>query len=241
MRALAAALALAAPVAFALTAPIPPFSALAPGPALPGGWREERLPRIPPAEIRLVRDEATTVLRVRSQAGSGAAIHKLATPQPAPAHLAWRWKVERLLERADMTRKEGDDFAARVYVFFDVPEDTLDLGTRVKMRLARLIHGAEIPTAALCYVWDNRQAPGFTAWNPYTDRVRMVVLRSREAPTGRWVEERRDLAADFRAAFGAQWAGPVPAVTGVAVGNDTDQTLESATAWFGDLRLEPSP
>jgi hypothetical protein len=30
----------------------------------------------------------------------------------------------------------------------------------------------------------------------------------------------------------------VPRVTGIAIGNDTDQTGESATAWFGDFRLE---
>jgi hypothetical protein len=28
-------------------------------------------------------------------------------------------------------------------------------------------------------------------------------------------------------------------VTGVAAGSDTDQTGDTVTAWFGDLRLEP--
>jgi hypothetical protein len=27
-------------------------------------------------------------------------------------------------------------------------------------------------------------------------------------------------------------------VTGIAIGNDTDQTRESVTAWFGDLKIE---
>jgi hypothetical protein len=52
---------------------------------------------------------------------------------------------------------------------------------------------------------------------------------------GRWQEERRDLASDFRTAFARD---AVPRVTGIAAGNDTDQTGESATAWFGDFRLE---
>ena len=47
--------------------------------------------------------------------------------------------------------------------------------------------------------------------------------------------EARDVAEDFRAAFGAA----APAITGVAVSADTDQTQEKVTAWFGDLRLEP--
>ena len=84
-------------------------------------------------------------------------------------------------------------------------------------------------------------AAGTTAWSPYTNRIRMVVVESGSARAGQWVEEARDLEADFRAAFGEQWGKPMPAVTGIAAGNDTDQTGESAIAWFGDFRLEPPP
>jgi len=109
----------------------------------------------------------------------------------------------------------------------------------MKIFIARSLYGATVPTAALCYVWDNRHAPGTTRWNPYTDRVRTVVLRS-GAP-GAWASESRDLEADFREAFGAGWKAAVPAVTGIAAGNDTDQTGERVTAWFGDFRLERRP
>jgi hypothetical protein len=44
------------------------------------------------------------------------------------------------------------------------------------------------------------------------------------------------VAADFRAAFGADVA--LPPVSGIALGNDTDQTGEAVTAWFGDARFE---
>ena len=81
-------------------------------------------------------------------------------------------------------------------------------------------------------MWDNRHPIGTSAWNPYSDRVRTVVLRRGQA--GAWHSERRDLAADFRAAFGIE----APPLTGLAAGSDTDQTGETATAWFGDFRLE---
>jgi hypothetical protein len=42
--------------------------------------------------------------------------------------------------------------------------------------------------------------------------------------------------ADYRAAFGA--GAPLHDISGIAAGNDTDQTHESATAWFGDFRIE---
>ncbi|MFN8987222.1 MAG: DUF3047 domain-containing protein, partial [Burkholderiales bacterium] len=49
-----------------------------------------------------------------------------------------------------------------------------------------------------------------------------------------WIDEKHDVAADFRAAFGTA----APRIVGVAVGNDTDQTNESVTAWFGDVSFQ---
>lgn len=212
------------------------FSRAAPGAALPSEWKPLTLPRVPPPEFALVADAGVTVLRSRAAAAAGTVAHALDVQASRTPLLVWRWKVDRLVERADLAEKSGDDFAARVYVFFDVPVGALPFGARMKALLARAIWGEALPTAAICYVWDNRHAPGTSRWNPYTDRVRTVVLRS--GSPGAWAPESRDLEADFRAAFGAQWTGPVPRVTGIAAGNDTDQTGETVTAWFGDFRLE---
>ena len=230
-------LALAAAAALpAAATDIAPFSRARPGTALPDGWRPLTLPRIATPEVALVEEAGTTVLRSRAAAAGGTVAHALdVSPSDRPL-LSWRWKVDRVVERANLAEKGGDDFAARVYVFYDVPVEGLSLGARVKALVARAVWGEKLPTAALCYVWDNRHAPGTSAWNPYTDRVRTVVLRS--GSPGAWAGESRDLEADFRAAFGSQWAGPVPRLTGVAIGNDTDQTGETVTAWFGDFRLE---
>jgi hypothetical protein len=215
------------------------FSRAAPGPGLPAGWRPLALPRVPAPEFSLVTDAGVTVLRSRAPAAAGTVAHELdAAPARTPV-LSWRWKVDRVVGGANLAEKSGDDFAARVYVFFDVPVDALPAGARLKALLARTIWGRELPTAAICYVWDNRHPVGTSRWNPYTDRVRTVVLRSGAA--GAWAAESRDLEADFRAAFGEQWTGPVPRVTGIAAGNDTDQTGEAVTAWFGDFRLGARP
>lgn len=242
MRACAAFVALAAglaayPYALATGADIAPFSHAKPGQALPEGWRPLNIARIAPPEVKLVDEAGVTVLRSRAAAAAGTVAHAFdVSPSERPL-LAWRWKVDRVVGRADLAQKSGDDFAARVYVFYDLPVSALPFGVRVKVLLARAIWGEELPTAAICYVWDNRHAPGTSAWNPYTDRVRTVVLRS--GSPGAWMDETRDLEADFRDAFGAQWTGPVPRVTGIAIGNDTDQTGETVTAWFGDFRLGP--
>ncbi len=191
--------------------------------------------------VDLVEDAGATVLRVRSANSAGGVAYRLGKSAHSPRRMAWRWKVDRVVEGAEFGRKAGDDFAARVYVFFDVPVEALPWRDRLKVRLARVLFGEELPTAGICYVWDNHRLAGTTAWSPYTNRIRMVVVESGSARAGQWVEEARDLEADFRAAFGEQWGKPMPAVTGIAAGNDTDQTGESAIAWFGDFRLGPSP
>jgi hypothetical protein len=61
----------------------------------------------------------------------------------------------------------------------------------------------------------------------------MIVVESGAARAGQWVTIERDIAADFRAAFGEA----APPVTGIAISADTDNTGESVTAWFGDLQF----
>ena len=217
---------------------IPPFSAAAPGADLPPGWELLTVASRKPPEFRLVRDAGQTVLRVHAQAAVGSLAHSFAMAPVEAATLSWRWKVERVIEQARLGTKEGDDFAARVYVSFDVPLEALTFTARAKIKLAQIIYGAHLPAAAICYVWDNRSPVGTSMWNPYSDRLRMVVLESGNARAGEWVLEKRDVDADFQAAFGAQWGKPTPRISGVAVAVDTDQTGETATAWFGDLRLE---
>lgn len=216
----------------------PLFSSLAPGAPLPPAYRQITLPKIAHNRFSLVADDGTTVLQVDSNnsAGSiGLPLTMKRIPAGGGAILEWRWKVSRMLESADMDHKLGDDFAARVYVFFDVPLASLSFVDRTRIKLARMVAGADVPTAALCYVWDNKHRIGHRAWSPYTDRVRKIVLQSGPAHVGKWMSESRDVAADFREAFGFD----APAVTGVAVGNDSDNTDDRVTTWFGDVSFRP--
>jgi Protein of unknown function (DUF3047) len=236
MRIVAACMAaLACAVLAADGAHIASFSAGAPGSRLPPGWREQGLPRKKLPEFALVADEGVTVLRVHSDSAAGTALHPLSLDPVRLPRISWRWKIDHVVERANLEERSGDDFAARVYVFFDVPIAELEFSERVALRLARLVYGQDLPTAGICYVWDNRHPVGTLSPSPYTSRVRTLVLESGNGHAGKWRDERRDLEADFRSAFGGRIA---PRVTGIALGNDTDQTHESVTAWFGDVKLE---
>lgn len=217
------------------------FSTSKPGETLPTAWRLLTPPDRKAPDFSLAGDAGTTVLRADAQTAAGTLSHVLRNDLSVQPMLQWRWKVASTVEKADLTQKRGDDFAARVYVFFDVPLESLPFTTRMGINLARLLYGQDLPTAALCYVWDNKHPVGQVTQSAYTDRVRLLVLQSGNTKAGQWQAESRDLAADFKAAFGAEWKGAPPAVTGIAIGNDTDQTGERAVAWFGDLRFQARP
>lgn len=212
------------------------FSALAPGAALPEVFQAyafENQPRR--SEYALVVDGGRTVLRARADA-SASGIYREARLDPATHPvLEWSWKVTRLVEKGDIATKEGDDFAARIYVSFDLDTALLGAGDRMRIGLARMAYGPRVPVAALCYVWDKRAPVGTMAPNAYTDRVRMIVADSGTAKLAQWVRHERDVAADFRSAFGMA----PPAVNAVIISTDTDNTGEAVEAFYGDVSFRP--
>jgi hypothetical protein len=214
------------------------FSALRPGAALPPEYQPytfEGRPRH--TEYALVSDSGRTVLRARAEGSTSGIIRELRVEPAMHPILAWRWKVTRVLEKSDLATKEGDDFPARLYVTFDLDPSVLSLGERLQIGLARLVYGPKTPVAALCYVWDSRARAGTVVPNAYTDRVRMVVVESGAANLGRWMAYERDVAADFRAAFGLE----PPAVSSVIVSTDTDNTGEFAETYYGDAEFRARP
>lgn len=132
--------------------------------------------------------------------------------------------------------KSGDDYAARVYLLFDYPVERVPLAQRLLLRAGRSLHGEDLPAATLCYLLDPRAPAETLLESPYTSRVRMIVVRS-SPRTGTWWEEERDLAADFQRAFGAEHGPGVPALRGIAVAADTDQSGARLRTRFGDLEL----
>jgi hypothetical protein len=204
------------------------FSKAAEGKALPEGWSVLKLPKKPAPQFSITKLDDKMVLRVESHESAGTITHKL---NQAAGQLSWTWRVDQQPASANLRERAGDDFAARVYVMFDVPLESLSFGDRTKIKLAKSLYGADIPTAALCYVWDNKATTGTSLWNPFTTRVRTIVLRGAGDPLSTWKSETVDLAKDFKLAFGID----APRVTAIAIGNDTDQTHEHALAYFGDF------
>jgi len=234
---IASMLAFAGAVHASTEVPIAKFSTAEPGAELPKGWEKVELPYGDKNDFQIVADGKSRVLQVRSNASFGSVAFRLSVDAAETPIVRWRWKVDHALKKARMDSKAGEDFAARMYVSFDFPIDELAPGERVKLGVAGAVMGF-VPAAAICYVWDNHHPAGTAGWSPYFGHVRVIVLQSGDERAGQWAEEQRDVEEDFVAAFGEKWKGRVPKITGVVAGNDTDQTGETVTAWFGDVHLE---
>jgi hypothetical protein len=219
-------------------AAITPFSSAAPGEA-PSPWKFVTLPHKTPTTFAVVELDGAKVLKIEADDSYGNLVHAVQAQPGAQATLAWRWRVDRLVDGADLRTRAGDDSPAKVCVFFAFDAARLSLGERTKLSLAHSTTGQDVPTEALCYVWDN-QLPVDTALpNAFTKRVRVIVLQSGPARLGHWVAEKRDIAVDYQRLFGDESGGRIPAITGVAVAADADNTHAHALAYVGDLTLTP--
>jgi len=236
---LALALLATAGASFAATEPrVAPFSS-ASGPELPAPWRIVTLPKIPRHTRYAVTDsDGRRAVRADADASYANVVHPLNADIGATPILRFAWRVDRFPEHSDLTSRAGDDVAAKVCVLFDVPLERLSLVDRTKIQLGRRLFDPQLPAATMCYVWDRTLPAGRWIDNAYTSRVRMLVLRSgASGEPSRWIDERRDLRADFAQAFPREAAFGLPKVAALAFATDADNTKSQATAWFGDMAL----
>ena len=201
------------------------------GQALPEGWKPLTFKKIPKqTSYELVKDGEIVVVKAMSDASaSGLTKAVRIDPRDYPI-IRWRWRVEKVLTRSDVTRKDGDDYPARLYVTFAYDPEKTSFAKKLAYKAGRLLFG-EIPIGALNYIWDRKAPVGTIVENAYTGFAQMIVVESGPQKVGTWVEEERNIYEDYTRAFGEE----PPMINGVAIMTDTDSTREQATAYYGDI------
>ncbi len=225
----------------AQTAHLQPVTSAASMPAAP--WHVAGLPNQskPFTQFSTVEIDGKRALRIEADRSYGNLVHPLAglhVEPAAPLHLAWQWRVETLVDHADLREKSGDDTSLKVCVSFDMGLDKISFGERQLLRLARAQTTEPVPAATICYVWDTSLPPDTALDNAFTHRLRYLVLQSGPAKLNRWVGERRDVGADFTRLFGSESA-EVPNIIGIAVGADADNTKSRSVGYVTALTLAP--
>lgn len=212
------------------------FSAGVPGGALPQGWQRIRLnDRKTPTLWSLESDGGTTVLAAHARASVSLVMRSASIDLRRTPMVAWRWKIDAHPAEADNAQASKEDSVARLVFVFDGDPSSLPLSDRMVMRVAKSLSGRDMPYATMMYVISGVAGVGTVVPNPHTRRVQMVVASTAAQALDRWVETSRDLAADFREAFG-EAPGRLVAYGAMS---DTDNTGAEARAWYGDIEFRP--
>jgi hypothetical protein len=129
-------------------------------------------------------------------------------------YLSWRWKVAQLPRGADFRNAGTDDQAAQVMVAF-------------------------ADRRVVSYIWDSTAPKGASASVGFIPLVHVfaVVCESGEASLNQWVQENRDLAADYQRAYGK----PAPHVKGLRIQINSQHTGTTAESYFGEVAFRSTP
>jgi hypothetical protein len=208
------------------------FSAATLGDTLPPDWKPLTFEKIERhTTYTLVKDNDKVVIKAVAEASASGLTREIKiNPKEYPI-IQWRWKVSNILKKGDVHRKEGDDYPARIYITFEYDSSKLSFFEKVKYETIKLLYGQYPPLGAINYIWESKAPIGTMVPNPYTDRVKMIVVESGEAKLNQWLNEERNIYEDYKKAFGEEPS----MISGIAIMTDTDNTGESTTAYYGDI------
>lgn len=145
----------------------------------------------------------------------------------------WRWRVDSVYTNQEVTSKQGDDYPLRIYLLFKYRPDEAGFFERATFATAKAFYGEYPPRATLNYVWASGPTPLAGYASPYTERARIIPLRSGRGELGRWVDEEVNALEDYRTYFGEE----PPATGALAIMIDSDNTGESAVAYIKSIEL----
>jgi hypothetical protein len=175
---------------------------------------------------------------VKAQAnGSNSTLSLALTPPPGalPKRFRFSWFVPALNPAFDLGKKGEDDAVARMVLSFAGDRFNGKWAARdhIVSELSNLIAGKPMPYASIMYVWDSRYPAGTVISNPYTDRIRQIVVESGPQRLNQWVDFDRDIEADFRLAFGEEPG----AMIGLSLMTDSNNSGATIAAWYGPIDL----
>lgn len=154
-------------------------------------------------------------VRAVADGGASALYREIEIDLEATPYLQWSWRVEQLPAiEAGETKKDGDDYGARVYV---VREGLF----------------GKLTAEALNYAWSQRQPVGSLWPNAFTGRTMMWSVEQGDERVGEWLTYTRNVRADWRKAFGED----IRRIDGVAIMTDADNSGSRAEARYGTIRF----
>ena len=180
-------------------------------------------------KYELIKENDITIIKAESKNSASGLIRKiLIDPEKYPI-IEWKWKITNVYKNADITKKQGDDYPARIYIAFNPLK--ANVFEKAKFTIAKTLFKEHPPINAINYIWSSKAKKGTITFNPYTKRVKMIVVQSKNFKQNKWITEKRNVYKDYIKAFGYK----PPMISGVAIMTDSDNTKESAVTYYGDI------
>lgn len=184
---------------------------------------------------RVVQEgDRSAVLHASADRSASLYVAALKPSQRPPMTLSWEWKTDALIAGADNRVKDREDAPLRVLVAFDGDVATLPDAEQKRFSRAKKLAGRELPYAVLMYIWTDQVPVGTLIPSAHTSQIKMLAVASGAGELGRWQSVRRNLADDYRKAYGAE-PGPLLAV---GVMTDTDNTGATAQGSYHGIRID---
>jgi len=128
--------------------------------------------------------------------------------------ISWRWRIDQPVSGEDLTRKEGSDASARIYVYFDTA-------------------GLPWQKRSVDYVWSTAQPLETVLTSPFSKSSKIIVADTGPQPLGTWRAVARNILEDYQRCFGED----PPNVSAIGIMVDADNTHSEAVAYFDDLMI----
>lgn len=199
------------------------------------GWTHLPLSKLKRDTVYTLAPDAgrSGVLRASADRSASLYVALLKPAMRTPMTLSWDWKTDALVAGADNRDKRREDAPLRVLVAFDGDVSTLPEAEQQQFKRAKTLSGRTPPYALLMYIWSDQVPVGSVIPSAHTSQVKMLAVASGPSGLGSWQSVQRNLADDYRRAYGAE-PGPV---LGVAVMTDTDNTGTKAAGEYAAIRV----
>lgn len=201
------------------------------------GWEHVPLSKLKRDTVySLTQADGQMVLRGNAEGSASLYVSRMQAAMEVPKTISWKWKTDALVPGADNRIKNKEDAPLRVMVAFDGDHATLPEIEKKRFKRAKSLSGRDLPYALLMYIWSDHVPVGTVIPSAHTSQVKMLVVASGVEGLGQWQTVKRNLADDYRQAFGAKPG----AIIGVGVMTDSDNTRTKATGEYHDISLECS-
>ncbi len=175
---------------------------------IPGTWRLTT--RTGKADAAAVPESGGRSMHVKCVEASFSLEHELMVTTDDYRYISWTWKAVRLPLSGDVRAKERNDQALQLLVAFDNGK-------------------------ILSYVWDSNAPEGTVVdesigW-PVNIAIRVIVVKTGAADTGKWITQTRNIYEDYRRFF----KEPPPPVKGVRIQSNTQYTRDTAEGFVRNI------